>query len=80
MAGQPFTNLVRFQNDQGKILWGDASPDWLDSLVGSTATVLEGHPFDGGLTRTSKTDTIKKVNCASWRHTGETADNTNGSY
>lgn len=61
MAGQPFTNLVRFADNEGKILWGDASPENVDKLVGSTVTILDGHPFDGGLTRTGKTAIIKKV-------------------
>lgn len=61
MAGQPFTNLVRFESDEGKIEWGDVSPESVDSLVGSTATVLEGHPLEGGLSRTNRTATIKKV-------------------
>lgn len=77
MAGQPFTNLVRFEDDEGNVLWGDASPDRLDSLNGSLATVLDGHPFDGGLRRTNRTATIKKVFVFTTSHTTRTTDNMN---
>lgn len=74
MAGQLFTNLVRFEDKTGRIQWGDVSPDRLNSLVGSTAKVLDGHPLDGGLKITNKTAIIKKVHLCALQPLGDVND------
>ncbi|KAG6358344.1 hypothetical protein INS49_014228 [Diaporthe citri] len=58
-----FTNLVRFRDEHGQVLYGDAPEDILDSLVGGVVHVLAGDPFQGGVERTGQKATIKEVLC-----------------
>lgn len=58
----PFNHLVRFENDSGEVMYGEAAAERLDSLVGSTVGVYSGDvPWDSSFQRTGKKDVIRKV-------------------
>ncbi|GME64626.1 Fumarylacetoacetase [Neofusicoccum parvum] len=56
-----FTNLIRFKDEHGKVLYGDVPESSLNNLVGASVTVLTGDPFEGGLSPTSEKATVKEV-------------------
>lgn len=56
-----FTNLVRFKDEAGKILYGDCPESALDKIVGTSVPVLNGDPLNGGLSSTGDTAVIKEV-------------------
>jgi hypothetical protein len=59
-----FNHLVRFENESGQVLYGDAPEDatTLDSLIGAEVDVFEGDtPWGATFQRTSKRDVIAKV-------------------
>ena len=59
-----FNRLVRFENENGRVLYGDAPDDatTLDSLIGTEVDVFEGDtPWGPIFQRTSKRDIVAKV-------------------
>ena len=43
----PFTRLVRFKTSDGKVLYGEAGPDWQKDLHGQTVETFSGNgPWD----------------------------------
>ena len=56
-----FDRLVRFEDKEGCILYGDLPTDCrIEDAVGSKVTVLDGKPFDG-LKKSQRVAEIKKV-------------------
>jgi hypothetical protein len=56
-----FTNLVRFEDDQGVISYGDVPEDCLLDIVGCRVPTLIGDPFEDSLQRTGQEAVIHKV-------------------
>lgn len=67
-----FTNLIRFEDKDGCVRYGDVLEVNLDNLVGSEVQILEGDPFDDSLRPTNVTALVNKVRCvgthAKYRH------------
>ncbi len=55
-----FTNLIRFEDQNGKIRYGDVDQPQ-NELIGSTAAILTGSPFNGQLQPTGEVAIIHKV-------------------
>lgn len=56
-----FTNLIRFRDERGRVLFGDIPESSLNNLVGAFVTVLSGDPFEGGVSATSEKAVVKEV-------------------
>jgi hypothetical protein len=56
-----FTNLIRFKDKEGNILYGDVSEAALDNIIGSTVEVLNGDPLQGELESTNRTAVVQEV-------------------
>ncbi|KAF4310394.1 Fumarylacetoacetase [Botryosphaeria dothidea] len=56
-----FTNLIRFRDERGRVLFGDIPESSLNNLVGASVTVLGGDPFEGGVSATSEKAVVKEV-------------------
>ena len=62
-----FGRLVRFENDQGEVKYGEAPSDSLTSLEGSSVEVYNGQvPWGPGFSKTGETDIIRKVSQGSY--------------
>lgn len=59
-----FTNLIRFKDHSGRVLYGDVPDESLNNLIGASAAVLKGHPLEGDLTATSEKAIVKEVSAA----------------
>src|SRR6266536_4024995 len=56
-----FTNLIRFKDKKGNILYGDVSEAALDNIIGSTVQVLNGDSLQGELEATNSTAVVHEV-------------------
>ncbi|KAH7057096.1 fumarylacetoacetate hydrolase family protein [Macrophomina phaseolina] len=55
-----FTNLIRFKDHSGRVLYGDVPDESLNNLIGASAAVLKGHPLEGDLAATSEKAIVKE--------------------
>jgi hypothetical protein len=56
-----FTNLVRFEDDQGAIHYGDVPEDCLLDIIGCRVPILAGDPFEDSLQLTGQQAVVHKV-------------------
>jgi hypothetical protein len=56
-----FTNLIRFEDKDGRVRYGDILEANLDHIVGSEVQVLEGDPFNDCMRLTNETAVVHKV-------------------
>ncbi|KAJ6071581.1 hypothetical protein N7499_009595 [Penicillium canescens] len=56
-----FTNLVRFEDDQGAIHYGDVPEDCLLDIIGCRVPILAGDPFEDSLQLTGQQAVVYKV-------------------
>jgi hypothetical protein len=57
-----FNRLVRFENENGGVKYGEVAVDRLESLTGSTVEVYSGSlPWDPDFKKSDETDVIHKV-------------------
>lgn len=61
LSTMSFTNLIRFRDERGRVLFGDIPESSLNNLVGAFVTVLSGDPFEGGVSATSDKAVVKEV-------------------
>lgn len=58
---QNFTRLVRFEDQNGQIHYGEAGDQWEKSLHGHTLPTFDGDPLAGSLEISGKTAKVAKV-------------------
>ena len=58
----PFGRLIRFENELGVVKYGEVATNSLNSLVGSTVKVYNGHvPWDPDFQQNGENDIVHKV-------------------
>ena len=63
-----FTNLVRFKDKDGRVLYGDVPEANLNNIIGSNIPLLIGDPFDDSLKPTNERAVVREVcYCSSLR-------------
>lgn len=62
-----FTNLIRFKDKDGRVLYGDVPEANLNNIIGSNIPILKGDPFDDSLKPTNDRAIVDQVCCYSCR-------------
>lgn len=58
-----FTNLIRFKDKDGRVLYGDVPEAHLNNIIGTNIPILAGDPFDDSLKPTNDSAVVDEVCC-----------------
>lgn len=60
-AAQSFTRLVRFEDENGQVQYGEAGQQWEGNLHGRTLPIFDGDPMMGNPKLSGRTASVHKV-------------------